>query len=91
MLPGQETETKVVWPRLKVFSFSKDDPKGHAVKGRRRMSIQKKRWEDNLKEWTGMDFARSIRAAANMTRWKGIVAYSSGVPQENNVCSAVFN
>ena len=81
MLPGQETENKVVWPRLKVFSFSKDDPIGHAVKGRRIMGIQKKRWEDNIKEWTGMDFASSTRVAANTTKWKGIVANSSVVPQ----------
>ena len=42
---------------------------------------QKKRWEDNIKEWTGMDFASSTRAARNRTGWKGIVANSSVVPQ----------
>ena len=26
---------------------------------------QKKRWEDNIKEWTGMDFASSTRSAEN--------------------------
>ena len=41
---------------------------------------QKKRWEDNIKEWTGMDFASSTRAAENRSRWKGIVANSSVVP-----------
>ena len=30
---------------------------------RKRRSIQKKRWEDNIKEWTGMDIASSARAA----------------------------
>ena len=29
---------------------------------------QKKRREDNIKEWTGMDFASSSRAAENRTR-----------------------
>ena len=33
---------------------------------------QKKRWEDNIKEWTGMDFACSTRAAESRTKWKGI-------------------
>ena len=42
---------------------------------------QKKRWEDNIKEWTGMDFASSTRAAENRSRWKGIVANSSVVPR----------
>ena len=31
---------------------------------------QKKRWEDNIKEWTWMDFASSIRAAEYRTRLK---------------------
>ena len=27
--PGQETKAKMVWPCLKVFWFSKDNPTGH--------------------------------------------------------------
>ena len=52
------------------------------MKGKsRRIGTQKKRWEDNMKEWTGMDFASSTRAAENRTRCKRIVANSSMVPQ----------
>ena len=51
------------------------------VKGKRKRGRQKKRWEDNIKEWTGMDFASSTRAAENRSRWKGIVANSSVVPR----------
>ena len=29
------------------------------VKGKRKRGRQKTRWEDNIKEWTGMDFASS--------------------------------
>ena len=50
------------------------------VKGKRR-GRHKKRWEDNIKEWTGMEFVSSTRAAENRTRWKGIVANISVVPQ----------
>ena len=32
------------------------------VKGRRRQGRQRKRWEDNIREWTGLEFARSQRA-----------------------------
>ena len=32
------------------------------VKGKRKRSRQKKRWADNIKEWTVMDFASSARA-----------------------------
>ena len=48
------------------------------VKGKRKRGRQKKRWEDNIKEWTGMDFAR---AAEYRPRCKGIVANSSVVPR----------
>ena len=51
------------------------------VKGKRKRGRQKKRWEDNITEWTGMDFASSTRAAENRSRWKGIVANSSVVPR----------
>ena len=51
------------------------------VKGKRKRGRQKKRWENNIKEWTGMEFASSTKAAENRTRWKGIVANSSVVPQ----------
>ena len=37
--------------------------------------------EENIKEWTGMEFDSSTRAAEDMTRWKGIVVKSSVVPQ----------
>ena len=38
------------------------------VKGKKKRCRQKKRWEDNIKEWTGMDFASSPRTAENRTR-----------------------
>ena len=41
---------------------------------------QKKRWGDNIKEWTGMGFGDSVRAAEDRDGWKGIVATSSVVP-----------
>ena len=50
------------------------------VKGKKR-DRQEKRWEDNIKEWTGMDFASLTRAAESRARWKGIVANSSMVPR----------
>ena len=46
----------------------------NTMKGKRKRGRQKKRWEDNIKEWTGTDFASSARAAENRTRWKEIVA-----------------
>ena len=32
------------------------------VKGERRQGRQKKRWEDNIRKWTGLEFAKSMGA-----------------------------
>ena len=50
------------------------------VKGARRRGKQKKRWEDNNKEWMGMGFGDSLRVTEDREGWKGIVATSSVVP-----------
>ena len=51
------------------------------VKGARKRERQKKRWEDNIKEWTGMGFGDSLMPAEDREGWKGIVATSSVVPR----------
>ena len=35
------------------------------VKGGRRQGGQRKRWEDNIGEWAGLEFGRSQRAVEN--------------------------
>ena len=52
------------------------------VKGARRRRRQKKRLEDNIKEWKGMGFGDSLRAAEDREGWKGIVAMSFMVPRQ---------
>ena len=47
------------------------------VKGIRRR--QKKRWEDDIKDWIGMEFGDNLRAAEDRGKWKGIVATLSVV------------
>ena len=51
------------------------------VRGVRRRGRQKKRWEDNIKDWTGMEFADSQRAVEN--RERELVRKSSMVPQRS--------
>ena len=49
--------------------------------GKRKRGRQKKRWEVNIREWTGLDFNSSQRAAEDRQRWQKIVAgVSSGAP-----------
>ena len=51
------------------------------VKGGRRQGRQGKRWEDNIREWTGLEFAKSQRAVENREKLRKLVAKSSVVPQ----------
>ena len=51
------------------------------VKGGRRQGRQRKRWEDNIREWTGLQFSKSQRAVKNMEKWRKLVVKSSVVPQ----------
>ena len=38
--PGQETKAKVVWPCLKVFWFSKDNPTGHSERKKKKRQTE---------------------------------------------------
>ena len=51
------------------------------VKMGRRQGRQRKRWEDNIREWTGLEFAKSQRAVENREKWRKLVVKSSVVPQ----------
>ena len=51
------------------------------VKRGRRQGGQRKRWEDNIREWTGLEFGKSQRAVENRRKWRKLVAKSSVVPQ----------
>ena len=51
------------------------------VKGGRRQGRQRKRWEDNIREWTGLEFGKSQRAVENREKWRKLVAKSSVVPK----------
>ena len=51
------------------------------VKGGRRQGRQKEKWKDNIREWTGLEFAKSQRAVENREKRKELVVKSSVVPQ----------
>ena len=44
------------------------------VKGGRRQGGQSKRWEDNIREWTGLEVGKSQRAEENREKWRKLVA-----------------
>ena len=51
------------------------------VKGGRRQGRQRKRWEDSIREWTGLEFGKSQRAVENRGKWRKLVAKSTVMPQ----------
>ena len=51
------------------------------VKGGRRQGRQRKRWEDNIGEWIGLEFGKSQRTVENREQWWKLVAKPSVVPQ----------
>ena len=52
------------------------------VKGGRRQSRQKKRWEDNIRELTGLEFGKSQRAVENRGKWRKLFAKSYVCPND---------
>ena len=46
------------------------------------LTRQRKRWEDNIREWTGPEFGKSQRAVENREKWRKLAAKLSVVPQQ---------
>ena len=51
------------------------------MKGGRRQGRQRKKWEDNIREWIGLEFGKSQRAVENRDKCSKLVAKSCVVPQ----------
>ena len=47
------------------------------VKGGRRQSRQRKRWEDNIRDRTGLEFVKSQKAVKNREKLRNLVVKSS--------------
>ena len=47
------------------------------AKGGRRQGRQRKRWEDNVRKWKGLEFAKFQRAVENREKWRKLVVKSS--------------
>ena len=45
-----------------------------------RQGRQRKRWEDHISKWTGLQFVKSQRAVVNRKKWRKLVVKSSVVP-----------
>ena len=54
----KETQTAVVWSCLPFIRSGQNHLARHSERGKRK-GRQRKRWEDNIREWTGLEFAKS--------------------------------
>ena len=53
------------------------------VQGGRRRGRQRKRWEDNIKEWTGLEWNISLWKDENREEWRKLVVKYTVVPQRS--------
>ena len=70
----------MVWTCLPFVRSGQNHLARHSERGKRQ-GRQRKRWEDNIREWTGLEFGRSQKAVENREKWRKLVAKSSLVPQ----------
>ena len=52
----------------------------HSERGKKTRQTKEEE-EDNIREWTGLEFAKSQRAVESREKWRKLVAKSSVVPQ----------
>ena len=53
------------------------------VKGGRRRDGQRKRWEDNTKDWTCLRAAESLRVSKDRNGWREVVRRSVMAPYDH--------
>ena len=70
----------MVWSCLPFIRSGQNHLTRHSEKGKKTRQTKKK-LEDNIKEWTGLEFAKSQRAVENRGKWRKLVVNSSVVPQ----------
>ena len=73
-----------VWPEPSCKAQWKHrffNPVVSLVKGGKKTRQTKKRRKDNIRQWTGLEFAKSQRAVESRETWRKLVAKSSVVPQ----------
>ncbi|KAK2180118.1 hypothetical protein NP493_458g00012 [Ridgeia piscesae] len=81
--PHEDLFTAVKRRKLKWSSGLAKTILQGTVQGGRRRGRQKKRWEDNIQEWTGMTLGAAMRKAEGREEWKELVAKSSVAPQRS--------
>ena len=59
------------------------------VQGGRRRGRQRKRWEDNICEWTGLGLSDTMRKAEEREEWRRLVVTSCGAPTIHKIMGQI--
>ena len=59
----KKTQTVVVWSCLPFIRTGQNHLARHSERGKK--TRQRKRWKDNIRDWTGLEFAKSQRAVVS--------------------------
>ena len=66
----------MVWSCLLIIRSGQNHLARHSERGKRTRQTEKKRWEDNIMEWTGLEFTKSRRIVENKENWRKLVMLS---------------
>ena len=80
----KETQTTVVWSCSPFIRSVQNHLARHSESGKKTRQTEQEVWEDNIREWTGLEFAKSQRAMENRGKWRKLIAKSSVVPQRSS-------
>ena len=75
----KEMQTAVVWSCLPFIRSGQNHLARRSERGVRQ-GRQRKRWENNIWEWTGLELAKSQRAVENREKWRKLVVKSPTDP-----------
>ena len=73
-------QTAVVWSCFPFIRSGKNHFARHSERGKKTKQTEEEA-EDNIMEWTGLEFAKSQRAVENREKWRKLVVKSSVAPQ----------
>ena len=76
----------VVWTCLPFIRSGQNHLAGYSERGEKTRQTKnnnnnKKSWEDNIKEWTGLELVKSQKAVENIEKWRKLVVKSFVVSQ----------
>ena len=73
----KETQTEVVWTCLTVRQVWPKLSCKAQWKGEEDKADRRKRWKDNIREWTCLEFSKSPMAVENREKWRKLIAKST--------------